>query len=511
MTVTLSKALLDRWSYLSQTHAPGAQVGRISPSCTVSVRRGHLQRTRNADGHWTAVWTPDEDYVDLPIVNSVTIDWTKSQNGIKTATIQFPAPHQVAKTGPGGTYHATERGWFAPLRGYTAKKGPRNTVQTKTTWSGVLFEAVEVLVRHGYGDEQARVFSGLVDSISGTSKPAQMTLVARDWGQLLTDAHCWGWNVDPDLPLVGHVTFVDRKRLHRYEQSRDKANRDLAKEWRKGCVIIDDVADIARTCLRWAGFPKRNLRIQDLGTSIRENFQIGPGDTHMDVVKKIADATGFTFFIGLPSADYPMGRPTLRRATQDAATWTIALKLYDTQLLTGFNWTRSDESLPSILRVRGKNVPEDEGGVSLSGTSATLLAVYRPPWHTKDRDGRIIKHFTVTEPLLTSKRECMVLAIQTALNGAIDSTSAEPEMPGHPGLELDDVVAVQDRNSGIVSRVIVNGIQSSWTRQPREYKQTLTVSLLDTPDVSETLVDLNAAIKSASRMHPNLRDLDLAA
>jgi hypothetical protein len=505
VSVEMTDALKDRWSYLSANHTPGGQIGRISPSCRVSVRRGHLQRTRNDDGHWTAIWTPDEDYVDLPIVNDVTIDWTKSANGIKTATITFPNLFQQAKTGPGGVYHETQIGYYGPLRGYKVAKGPRNPQKKVSDWSGKLLEAAEVLIRHGYGDEQPRVFSGLIDTIGGASKDGTMSITARDWGQLLTDAHCWGWNVDPALPLVGHVTFVDRDRVVRYEKSRDKGYRATAKEWRKGCVLIDDVSDIVRTVLRWAGFPKRNLaRIKNVGTSIKENFQIGPGDTHMDVIKKIVDATGWTFFIGLPSADYPMGRPTFRPATQDADTWTPAITIKDTDLLTGFEWTRSDESMPSIIRIRGKNLTVAKGGTSLSGSSSTILAVYRPPWHTNDRDGRIIKHVTHTEPLLTSYQECLVLAIQTALNGAIDSTSAEPELPGYPGLELDDVVSVQDQNTGVVSRVIVNGLQSSWTRQPRQYKQTLTVSLLDTPDVVQTLVHLNAATRKASRLHPNL-------
>lgn len=488
-----------------------SHVGAAKPTQTVTVQPGYMQRKYDTDGHWTAVWTADEAAKELP-VTSVGLEWSFDSNGIQTATID--ASNVYANPLGGGTYHRFEQGWFSPLRAWKPPKrnAPLDRFGKRVTpnqWDRVLGEAAMVTVTQGYGDQTLPVFCGLVDTVNGKSKPSALRLTARDMGLLLTDCHVFGWNIDPKLTLP--VTFVDIGHLKRLEASNSAANRKLAKHYRKVAIVIRDVTDIARTALRWAGFPKGSLRVEKAGTSITRTITFAPGEYLIDLVKKVQDATGMTFFIGHPTPDWPLGRPTLRMSH---ATWVApdpVEEVRDDQLLTDFQWQHTSEGLAGIIRVRGKELPASKGGRVLGSGDvqlpSALMAVYRPPWHRFERDARLIRHVVHSEPLLTTQRKCAVHARLLALQEAIAANTGTFEMPGHPGLELDDVVGLVDRASGINSRLGVMSLQSSFTKSDSgtEWKQTVGCALLDVPDVVQVVDELGPLLRSdRSRLYPTV-------
>jgi hypothetical protein len=197
--------------------------------------------------------------------------------------------------------------------------------------------------------------------------------------------------------------------------------------------------------------------------------------------------------------------------------WTVPKpveEVRDDQLLTQFSWQHTDEPLAGIIRVRGKALPRSQGGRTLgkgdAAVPAAVMAVYRPPWHRFERDARLIKHVVHTEPLYTTQYQCAIAARQIALQEALGANSGQFEIPGHPGLEVDDIVGLVDRATGINSRVGIASLQSTFTRtrDSIDWKQTVGVTLLDTPDVVQVVDELASALRAGSRLHPELHIAD---
>lgn len=493
-----------------------SHVGAAKPTQTVTVQPGYMQRKYDTDGHWTAVWTPEGAAKVLPGVSTVSLDWSFDSNGIQSATIDVPNVAANAIVGALGSYHRMESGWYSPLRSWTPPKRVPALDRTgkriaRNDWDRVLDEGALVTVSQGYGDAQMVTFSGLIDQVNATARPAALRLTARDMGQLLTDVHPFGWNIDPKLNLP--LTFVDIGHLRRLEVSNDPSNRTLAKHYRKTAVVIRDVTDIAMHACRWAGFPKGSLRIAKAGTSIKQTISFGPGEFLVDLVKKVQDATGMTFFIGHPTPDWPLGRPTLRMSNISWLVPSPVEEVRDDQLLTAFDWQHTDEPLAGIIRVRGKETPTSRGGRRLGkglGVAAAVMAVYRPPWHRFERDARLIKHVIHSEPLYTTQYQCAVAARQIALQEALGANTGQFEMPGHPGLELDDIVGLVERATGTNSRLGVASLQSTFASSQGkvDYKQTVGVTLLDVPDVVQVVDELGKLLRQGSRLHPDQQLVD---
>lgn len=497
MSVVLDPKLRARWQGGTTRGAAGAVLygGEARPTCEVQVRRGFFQREYDDDGHWTATWTPTEDYRDLPGVRQVGLEQGYDANGLTTATIDLANVYMREVAGAlGVNYHAIERGWFSPFRAFTspmrARRIDRSTGRPvrANEWEGMLSQKVQILVRQGYGDLTVRTFTGLLDSSNGASGPRTMRVTARDMGQVLVDCHLFGWNIDPKLR--DPITFVDRKYVRRREASKDADLRREAREHRKHSIIIDDLSDLVVTVLRWAGWPRAQMRVAKCGVSLKEPVSFSRGEFYMDVIKKCSDVTGFVFFMGQPSTDWPLGRPTFvpSNATYDRTDPVEAIE--DDKLLTGLDWQFTDEPLAAVIRVRGKDSDE---GATLGGDSLKrVMATYRPPWHTEERDARILRHVVHTEPLYSSPHRCAVAARMIALQEALAAVTANVEVPAHPGLELDDLVGLTDGVTGLNARALIARLQSTFTLgEKASWKQTLGVALLDTPEVIGVQADLH--------------------
>lgn len=275
-------------------------------------------------------------------------------------------------------------------------------------------------------------------------------------------------------------------------------------------VLTDDASDAVRVILRWAGF--KEWAVEDTGTPMKDKLVVNRGDYYIDVIRKLAETTGFVFF--MDDADEPrtlaefladtgpgsLGIPTFRQSTalkenngiefQTAAVKTTRT-IRDREVLTAIEAKFTDEPLGYIIRVRGA-VPKD-GGFQLGGDSTRrVMFVYRPPWWS--RLAGLVKHVIHTDPMLKTNLDCEVGCYLVALNEALQSATGTISIPGNPEFMVDDQVYVVDAATGLATRLWVASRSSTFTAgQNGSWKTTLAGSLIDTPDI----VDIKAEIETA--------------
>lgn len=478
-------ALYERW-------LTGEFVGDATPWMQVSVRKVHLARRYDASGRWGADLIADTQWKPLPNVKTCTLDQNFDQNGITVCTLDISNVTAVDLPGGGVTF---ERGWMSPWRSYRAPGVPAwdtdalGRPRISNEWDRFLSTAVQVQVQQGYGiDAAVTTFTGLADQVGGGALPDSLKLTARCFGQLLVDQKLFGWNVDPKIR--GKMSFSPESWIHTLE-SGTTGERRQAELMRAKHIITTDITDMVIWSLRWAGFPEGSWIVEKTGTNLLESQQFDMSATHMDVIRKAQDLTGFTFYIGEPSVTYPMGRPTFRRTRAVVTPMTSVLSITDDKLLTGADWQTDDTNKSSIIRVRGKTAPTKRGGRPLGDLPPAILGVYRPPWHRNDRDARILKHRTVIEPLYKTQQAAEQACRMIALSEAMSADTATVEIPCYPGVQLDDIVFARDHSCGLNSRAWVASKTSTFeTGENASWKQTLGTGLLDTPDVVDVLNDL---------------------
>jgi hypothetical protein len=204
--------------------ASAKHVGPAKPSQVVKIQRGHLARTfqhfelldgstenfgviwqgqHNGDP-WHPVWHAFEDWITVPNVKEVTITKSLGDEGIVSAEVHIENVAQIALAGPGGAYHKTERGHYAPFRGALAPG--RNTVATNE-WFDVLNGGHRIKIWQGYGDALEPVFCGLVDDTDVSVAPDTITLTSR-MGGVLVDEFIFGWAKAADIRSP--ITFAPR-------------------------------------------------------------------------------------------------------------------------------------------------------------------------------------------------------------------------------------------------------------------------------------------------------------
>lgn len=284
---------------------------------------------------------------------------------------------------------------------------------------------------------------------------------------------------------AGMVRLAGVKRV-RHEQVQ------TSRKW----VILDDIADMVRLIFLWSGHPE--WEIENVNAKMEGKWVFNRDTRKVDIIKKIMEATNFVLFMSRPLSLDSMGVPVFR-APRMTANMRNVPEILDRETLTGIQLQITEETLPSIFRVRGKRV--ESGGKTLGGDMAQrLMAVYRPPWapasRTAGRHAGIIRHFQYPyesggDDHLSRQQDCEVMARRVALSAAMGSVTANLELSGHPGFALDSQVFVRDEGTGLASRMYVArrssefrlGAQSTW-------KTTLGGALLDTPDVTKVTHDL---------------------
>jgi hypothetical protein len=210
-------------SAIYQAHwASRKHVGSAKPRQVVQIQRGHLARTfqrfefldgttesfgiiwqgqHNADP-WHPVWHAFEDWITVPNVSEVTITRALGEEGIVNAEVHIENVAHVAYTGPGGSYHITDRGHYAPFRGARDSDSA-----ARNEWFDVLNGGHRMKIWQGYGDALEPVFCGLVDDTDISVSPDTITLTSR-MGSVLTDEFIFGWAKAADIRSP--ITFAPR-------------------------------------------------------------------------------------------------------------------------------------------------------------------------------------------------------------------------------------------------------------------------------------------------------------
>ena len=498
MSLDIPAELVQRW----MNGLLHGFVGAARPTMEVKIRRVYLQRGRklpdgtfapnavDADGDWTSVLRAKTDWLPLHAVSRAAIEQSFDSNGIATCTLDVGNTAFVDTMGALGLYHAIDKGYLSPWRAY-ANSGRPDLGFERNSYGDMVATAAQIHVSQGYGDILIPTFTGLLDSVNGASKAGTLSLVARDFGQLLTDCRIFGWNKDPKHRPPTH--FVGEEYLKKKEQSSDPDVRKDARNYRTYAVVCKDLSDMVSQTLTWSGLPRHVAR--KTGVSLSAPYIYGQSAYLIDVITKAKDVTGYTFFMGEPTEDYPMGRPTFKRSNI-ATMRETDVELKDEHLLTDVQWQRTDEPLAGIIRVRGKPTPRERGGVGAGEDhEPRVMAVYRPPWHVHERDARMLRHVVHYEDAFTTLQECMASAQMIALQEALAATTATVEIPAHPALQLDDIISIYDRPSGLSTRAWVASKQSTFVGgKNASWKQSLGMALADTPDVVQVVADLHETL-----------------
>jgi hypothetical protein len=271
------------------------------------------------------------------------------------------------------------------------------------------------------------------------------------------------------------IVYTLKAHRHLYDSQADGADQ---------IVRVDDLSDVVRCCLRWAGYTEWD--VEDTGVKIKGRMIFNKASFLIDPINKACELTGFVFFIADPTNGASMGIPTFRRPAhllRDPGA--VALELTDDQTLTGLHPKRSDQSLPYIIRLRGKEATAQDGGLTLGGEKVRrIMAVYRPPWTQDNTMAGIIKHGTYYNPALRTAEEVTIGAYLIAVAAAVAAFQARASLAGMPLLELDDQVGILDEGTGTNSRLLVGSIQSHMTAgEQASWTTEVTGPLIDTLDM----------------------------
>jgi hypothetical protein len=284
---------------------------------------------------------------------------------------------------------------------------------------------------------------------------------------------------------AGVVAFQARRRTLKEEAK--------TQQW----VRCDDASDVVRQVLRWAGF--KEWEVDQSGTGLSKPLVVNRGMTYMDVIQKMKDLLGFTFFMGDPtdqknSIGYPVFRKSL--IITDAAP---VLTVDDRSLLAAVDVKQSDEALAYIIRTRGR---KSSNGKRVGGDAEKrIMYTYRPPWsfnlktRVLDKLGGIIKHVIHTDDMYKTTDDVKFAAYYIALQEALASIQASIQINAHPGPQLDDHVALTDLGTGVTSRLSVQSRSTSFERSAdgTRWVTTLGGALVDEPDVTAMVKIMESA------------------
>ncbi len=266
---------------------------------------------------------------------------------------------------------------------------------------------------------------------------------------------------------------------------------------RQRWVIVDDIADVVRVVLRWAGF--KEWEVENTGTPLPKRLVYQRGSVYMDVIQKVSEAIGYIFFMGDPTSwENSIGVPIFRKARVIATGASPKIVVTDRVMLNEIAVKESDESLSYIIRVRGRS---DPAGSSLGGESGRrLMFTFRPPWigtapaYADGRLAGVLKHVIRINNLYKTIDDCRFGAYAIALQEALASILGTVEFPGYPGVDLDDHILLEDLGTGLTTRLAIAERSSSFRYgEQSKWSTTVSGSLIDTPDIQAMVQVINEA------------------
>lgn len=275
------------------------------------------------------------------------------------------------------------------------------------------------------------------------------------------------------------VRYIEALRRHRLEEAKKQ-------KW----VLIEDVSDMVRVALRWAGYGE--WEIEDTGIRLPEKQTFNRSQYLIDIIKWAQELTGFVFFMADPDTRGSRGIPTFRRnATLLREPGAVAAELTERDLLTGLQGSLNEEPLAFNIRVRGKEAAKRKGGRTLGGDRIRrIMYEYTPPWSEVadptgpaplHQLGGVLKHVTHTYNHARSLNECKMAVFLIAIAEALEYAKAVAELPANVNIELDDQVGLLDTATGVNSRLWVASRTHTLTQGVRDagWKMTVGGTLID--------------------------------
>jgi hypothetical protein len=249
-------------------------------------------------------------------------------------------------------------------------------------------------------------------------------------------------------------------------------------------ILVDDVSDMVKVCLRWAGFTE--WEIETTGVRLKGRAVFNRSSFLIDPITKATEQTGFVFYVGDPSDSDSRGVPVFRKNRALLEPPAELLEVRDSDLLTGIKVQISEEPLAWNIRVRGKETSNKKYVQAVGGdTTRRIMAYYKPPWTRAGRMAGVLKHVTHTYPELKTFDECLFAAYLIALGEALQAVTGVLQIPGNPGLNLDDQIGVLDTATGMNTRLwIANRSSTFHVGEQPSWVMTLGGSFIDTPDMT---------------------------
>jgi hypothetical protein len=346
-------------------------------------------------------------------------------------------------------------------------------------------------------------------TVPGTDTPYMKKATADGSGKFWTFGHKLELGEDSVLRVhfrkLGKSTSVagPRRRVYRAGVRRLFAvSRKQKPEVKKNRVIlVDDLADIVKVVLRWAGFTE--WEIEDTGVSLKEPMKFNQANYLIDPINKITEMTNYVFFLKPPETldNDSIGIPVFRyNRVLDTAQESIdtAPTVRDDQLLTALSIKETDAIMPSIVRVQGTFATKKQGGVMLASQASAgrrFYGSYVPRWHRDHSEAGVLQHVTHFEDLYTSNFECKVAATLTALAAALKMRGATFEMPAMPLFHLDTKVAVWDDGTSTHARIyIAQRTVNFRSGENAAFTMSIGGAVLDTPELDGVIEDLYATL-----------------
>lgn len=289
-----------------------------------------------------------------------------------------------------------------------------------------------------------------------------------------------------------------------------------AKHW----ILVEDAADVIRMILIWAGF--KEWQVEDFGWTLHFPLRYGEDKYYMDVMSDLQAQGNFTFYMTAPTNDdRSIGVPHFEYIKNfDPPSATVEVRDTNMGESMQVKWALAD--LPYVMRYRGALATRLQGGQALDqDTIRRYMATYYPPWagdlYTKldathfrsvenvRRNAGILRHFTETLGVQTtvalrSTDECLFACVLAAVQYALGMATCQFQIPGLPGIELNQTLSAVEASTGVNSRVWVTSFDSQHTLGPQgSWHMTVGGAFLDTEEMDALRDDYHYAFKLAQR------------
>lgn len=288
------------------------------------------------------------------------------------------------------------------------------------------------------------------------------------------------------FPNGGHMHRAKVQRL--FGNRREFTQNAITADW----IIVDDLADVIRCVVRWAGF--KGWEIENTGVNLRGPWVCDKNKSFMDIINAAKDMVGYTFFIGEPrddNDDQDLGYPIFRnnRVFENHTGPTEFID--DSLLLTDAKVKISNADDRHIIRTRGMAIKD---GATLWGDSIKrYMFVYVVPW--AKRMAGVLKPFTMYDDLFDTLQQCQLACYLVALQISLGKYTTILTLPANPGIGIDTLQSVIDRTQGLNSRVYVtNRTQQMAFGSNGYWHMEIGGSLVDTEDTVAVLRDYEDAV-----------------